>query len=75
MEKYIVTTGEAFTDIDALACAIAYGELLKLEGKEAEVVLPGLLNHSITPTIKSWNLDFKTGPSFSDYFCGLNMLL
>src|SRR3989344_4504224 len=58
MEKIIVTTGQPFTDIDALACAIAYTELLRLEGKDAEAVLPGPLNKSITNEIKSWNLKF-----------------
>jgi nanoRNase/pAp phosphatase (c-di-AMP/oligoRNAs hydrolase) len=67
MKNYVVTSGEAFTDIDAFACAIAYGELLKLEGSNVEVVLPGPLNHSITPTIRSWNFEFKTEPSFSEY--------
>ncbi|OGM28044.1 hypothetical protein A2962_05505 [Candidatus Woesebacteria bacterium RIFCSPLOWO2_01_FULL_39_61] len=63
MEKIIVTTGQPFTDIDALACAIAYTELLRLEGKDAEAVLPGPLNKSITNEIKSWNLKFLKTPT------------
>jgi inorganic pyrophosphatase/exopolyphosphatase len=60
MEKIIVTTGEPFTDIDSLACAIAYGELLNKENKSVEVILPGPLNASVTKTVYSWNLDYKT---------------
>jgi inorganic pyrophosphatase/exopolyphosphatase len=67
MENYIVTSGELFTDIDAYACAIAYAELLRLEGKNAEVVLPGVLNNSITPTVRSWNITYSLRPSFKEY--------
>lgn len=59
MGKIIVTTGQPYTDIDALACAISYGELLKLMGKDCEVVLPGPLNNSVVKTMTSWNLNFK----------------
>ncbi len=62
MKHIIVTSGQAYTDIDALACAIAYTELLNFEGKEADAVLPGQLNHSVTPIIKSWGLKFLTIP-------------
>ena len=62
MEKIIVTSGQPFTDIDALACTLAYTELLNLEGKNAFAVLPGPLNKSITEKIKSWNLDFLKKP-------------
>ena len=44
MNSIVVTTGQAFADIDAVGCAIAYAELLRVEGKSAEVVLPGTLN-------------------------------
>lgn len=67
MKPIVVTSGQMFTDIDALACAIAYGELLKLEGKDMEVVLPGPLNHSVTEAVKSWDFNFKTTPSTSDF--------
>lgn len=67
MKKIIVTSGETFADIDAFACAIAYAELLRLEGNDAEAVLPGTLNHSITPTIRAWGLSFSTQPSATGY--------
>lgn len=67
MENIVVTAGERFTDIDALACAVAYAELLKLEGKNVEAVLPGPLNYSVTPTVRSWGLDFVAKPTFAEY--------
>lgn len=67
MKTIVVTSGQSYTDIDALACAMAYSELLSLEGRKTEVVLPGPLNHSVTETIKSWNLDIKTKPTDSDF--------
>ena len=63
MSEIIVTSGQPFTDIDALACAIAYNELLNLEGKRAQTVLPGPLNNSITKKVKEWKLDFRVKPS------------
>lgn len=60
--KIVVTSGYPFTDIDALACAIAYSELLKLKGDNAEAVLPGPLNKSVTNKIKKWKLNFSAAP-------------
>ncbi len=48
----LITAGEKYTDIDALACAFAYDELLKLKGEASEVVLPGVLNHSVTEHVR-----------------------
>lgn len=62
MRKIIVTSGQPFTDIDALACAVAYAELLKSEGKEAFAVLPGPLNKSVTKEIKKWRLNYLKKP-------------
>lgn len=59
----VVTTGQAFADIDALGCAIAYAELLCLTGTPADVVFPGVLNNSVTETIQTWGLDFRVTPS------------
>lgn len=63
MSTIAVTSGERFTDIDALACAIAYAELLRLEGKAAEAVLPGVLNSSCTAMVRAWPLEYRTAPS------------
>ena len=68
MKLTVVTSGRSFNDIDALACAVAYAELLALEGKRAEAVLPAPLNHSVTEAVKSWGLHFKTMPSDEDFF-------
>ncbi len=66
MNPIIVTTGQAFADIDAVACAIAYAELLRLEGKSAEVVLPGTLNNSVSDSVRAWGLEYMTAPTHPD---------
>jgi manganese-dependent inorganic pyrophosphatase len=45
MDNVIVTTGLSYSDVDGLACVLAYTELLKLEGKYDSVIayLPGKL--------------------------------
>lgn len=66
MKTNIVTSGQKFTDIDALACAVAYSELLILGGQESHVVLPGTFNTSITQTIRNWGIRYTTEPPASD---------
>jgi inorganic pyrophosphatase/exopolyphosphatase len=66
MNPIVVTTGQAFADIDAVGCAIAYAELLRLEGKSAEVVLPGALNNSVTESVRAWGLEYLTAPTHPD---------
>ncbi len=66
MKHTIVTTGQAFADIDAVACVIAYTELLRLEGLTAEALLPGALNNSVTRSVREWGLDYRTEPSTTD---------
>lgn len=63
MKKNIITAGEEYTDIDTLACAIAYGELLELMGQKSRVVLAGAFNKSITDEIKNWDLEYETKPN------------
>ncbi len=58
----VVTSSSKFIDIDALACAIAYAELLIQEGVPARAVLNGTLNSSITETMRGWGLDFDMTP-------------
>jgi len=67
MKTLVITAGESYTDIDVLSCSIAYAELLELENKKVEVVLPGVLNSSITPTLRSLDLKYVTKPTESDY--------
>ncbi len=66
MKPTIITAGETFTDIDVLACAVGYSELLTLEGKKNEVVLPGVFNSSITPILRAWDLKYATTPTDPD---------
>lgn len=66
MKPIVVTTGQAYADIDAVGCAIAYAELLRLEGKNVEVVFPGALNNSVTDSVKAWGLDYLTAPTHPD---------
>lgn len=55
----VVTAGREFTDIDAFACAVAYAELLGLEGKESVAVLPGQLNSSVPEAVRAWKPDYE----------------
>lgn len=59
----IVTAGQAFVDIDALACGIAYAELL---GSDAKLILPGSLNATVSKTIRSFDLNFASTYQDSD---------
>lgn len=56
--KTIITTGSIFADIDALACGVAYKELLSKK-IDVELVLVGPLNNTVTKSVLKWNLDFK----------------
>ncbi len=63
---YIVTVGKSFNDVDAFGCAVAYAELLRSEGKEAQAVFFGPLNHSVTLLALEQNvpylLDYTLAP-------------
>ncbi len=48
----VITGGSAYTDIDVLACAIAYKKLLK----NAMAVLRAPFNETIPDSIKNWDL-------------------
>lgn len=64
--KTIITTGKVFADIDALACGIAYKELLEKLGKKSEFVITGPLNNTVIKSITDWNLDYKKKASSGD---------
>lgn len=66
----IVTAGETFTDIDAYAGCIAYAELLRIQGFEAEAVLPGILNDSVPRMVRNWPVKYSTArdPVISDEY-------
>lgn len=57
---HIITGGKAYADIDVLACALAYGELLNLIGCPAEAVMTGRLNQTIPASIRRWPLKYYT---------------
>ncbi len=56
----VITAGEKYNDIDALACAVAYKSMLDLQNIPAKIVFPGPLNESVTNSIKSWNFSINT---------------
>jgi inorganic pyrophosphatase/exopolyphosphatase len=58
--KTIVTAGAQGADIDVFACAVAYSELLSLEGLESIPVIPGSFTSSVTPTILDWGALYET---------------
>lgn len=58
--KTIITTGAVFADIDALACAVAYKELLTMKGVEGvEILIPGPLNNTVTKSVLEWKFDIS----------------
>ncbi|MBU1110356.1 DHH family phosphoesterase [Patescibacteria group bacterium] len=66
MENIVITSGNAYTEIDTLASALAYKELLSKEERNSTVVLVGHPNQSITEKIKSWGLPYTTTPPRGD---------
>jgi len=53
----IITSGQSWIDIDALACGVAYAELI---GAESKLILKGSLNATISKTIKSFAPNFAS---------------
>jgi inorganic pyrophosphatase/manganese-dependent inorganic pyrophosphatase len=60
----IITGGEKYTDIDLLVCAVAYKELMDLEGIESQIVLRGELNESVPNSLKEKVKDFEIRNTF-----------
>lgn len=50
--SYIVTTGAAYTDMDAYACVVAYASAQRLVGVSAEAVLVGPLNATVPASLR-----------------------
>ncbi len=59
MNKIIVTSGSGYIDIDVLSCGVAYTELLNLQNKNAELILMGKMNETVSKTMKTWNFSFN----------------
>lgn len=65
----IVTTGKKYTDIDGLACVIAFAELQNLIGVDSLAVFKGQPNQSVTSSVKSLGYKYVTDiPKVSDFF-------
>jgi len=62
-KKRVVTINRAFADLDSLASAVTYAELLQKQGFDAEAVIPGPLNNSVTDEIQTWDFKYKTHPT------------
>ena len=66
----VVTSGSAYVDIDAYAGAVAYAELLQVQGDEAAAISTAPLNESISETVRSWQAPLHDDytPNESDTF-------
>ena len=63
-KKLCVTSGYLYTDIDVLACVLAYAEL-----KNCIAWLPGEFNTTVPKSIRNWNLNFtKEFPKQAEEF-------
>ena len=56
----IVTAGAKGADIDVFACAIAYAELLRLEGRDAIPLVADQFTSTVTTSILKWGAEYKT---------------
>lgn len=66
MQKIGVTQALYTSDMDSLACNIAYTELLNLEGKNATAYVPKEPTNSVTTEIKSWDFKYEERPKPED---------
>jgi inorganic pyrophosphatase len=56
----IVTTGSSYLDIDSYAGCVAYAELLRALGKDAQAVSTAPFNESITSECRAWPVQFES---------------
>lgn len=62
--KLCVFSAYPYTDIDALACAVAYAEL-----KDCVAYLPGPLNATVPDSVRGWGLQYVTVfPDTAEHF-------
>ena len=66
MPKVGVTCSKYTNDVDALACVVAYTELLNLEGVDATGYIMEEPNSSVTEEIKTWGYKYETKPTDTD---------
>jgi inorganic pyrophosphatase/exopolyphosphatase len=55
MNRFIVTAGQKGADADVLGCAVAYAEILRLEGRDAVAVILGVFTASVTKNVLAWD--------------------
>lgn len=56
----VITAGFAYTDIDAYAGIVAYAELLRAQGIDAQAVSTAPTNESVSKTVRSWQPGLQT---------------
>ena len=57
MTNYYIVGGKAYADIDVLACAVAYEELLRKMGKQAFAAPAKTWNQTIPASIRKWPIE------------------
>ena len=57
--RRIVVGGSAYADIDVLACISAYTQFLNLKGYQAEGLITGPWNQTISNTIRKWPVEIS----------------
>lgn len=58
-KRKIVVGGSAYADIDVLACISAYTQLLTLKGYQAQGIITGPWNLTISHSIRQWPIDIS----------------
>lgn len=53
-KRVIVAGGSAYADIDVLACVASYTQLLNLKGYQAEGIITGPWNQTISHSVRQW---------------------
>ncbi len=63
----VIALGWLYTDIDVLACGVAYKELLDLKRINSDLVdFGGTFNKSVTDTIRKWNFQYLKPHNIKD---------
>lgn len=55
----IITTGAPYADIDSIACAFAYKDLLTAKKIKSEIVFSGPINASVPKSVMDWGVKVK----------------
>ncbi|HEV8051029.1 MAG TPA: hypothetical protein VGP47_00930, partial [Parachlamydiaceae bacterium] len=58
-KQNIVVGGSAYADIDVLACISAYTQLLKLKGYQAQGIITGPWNQTISRSVRQWPTEIE----------------